>query len=59
MSPITTGGIGRTQIGYDNAARVAKTAHEKGQTLREAVLELELVTADEFDGWVRPAEMVG
>ena len=46
-------------IGYDNAAKIAKTAHEKGTTLREAALELGLVTAEQFDEWVRPENMVG
>ncbi|WP_394829935.1 class II fumarate hydratase [Pendulispora albinea] len=45
-------------IGYDNAAKVAKLAHEKGTTLREAVVELELLTAAEFDEKVRPEKMV-
>jgi fumarate hydratase class II len=46
-------------IGYDNAARIAKTAHEKGRTLREVALELGLVTEEQFDQWVRPEDMVG
>jgi fumarate hydratase class II len=46
-------------IGYDNAAKIAKTAHEKGQTLRETALELGLVTAEQYDEWVRPEKMVG
>jgi fumarate hydratase class II len=46
-------------IGYDNAAKIAKLAHEKGMTLREAALELGLVTAKQFDEWVRPEDMVG
>jgi len=46
-------------IGYDNAAKIAKLAHEKGTTLREAALELGLVTAEQFDEWVRPENMVG
>jgi fumarate hydratase class II len=46
-------------IGYDNAAKIAKLAHEKGTTLREAALELGLVTAKQFDEWVRPENMVG
>ena len=46
-------------IGYDAAARIAKTAHEKGLTLRAAALELSAVTEEEFDRWVRPEEMVG
>ena len=46
-------------IGYDNAAKIAKLAHEKGTTLREAALELGLVTSEQFDEWVRPENMVG
>ncbi len=46
-------------IGYDQAARIAKTAHKSGKTLREAALELGLVTAEQFDAWVRPETMVG
>ena len=46
-------------IGYDNAARIAKAAHEKGVSLRRAALDLGLVTGDQYDRWVRPEEMVG
>jgi fumarate hydratase class II len=46
-------------IGYDAAARIAKTALATGRTLREAALELGLVTAEQFDEWVRPEKMVG
>jgi fumarate hydratase class II len=46
-------------IGYDKAARIARHAHASGKTLREAALALGLVTADEFDAWVRPEAMVG
>jgi len=46
-------------IGYDNSAKIAKLAHEQGTTLREAALELGLVTAEQFDEWVRPENMVG
>ena len=48
-----------THIGYDNAAKIAKNAHAKGITLRESALELGLLTADQFDAWVKPEEMVG
>jgi fumarate hydratase class II len=47
------------KIGYDNAAKIAKTAHKKGQTLRETAIELGLVTGEQFDQWVRPEDMVG
>jgi fumarate hydratase class II len=46
-------------IGYDNAAKIAKTAHKLGKTLRETAIELGLVTAEQFDAWVRPEKMVG
>lgn len=45
-------------IGYDRAAAIAKHAHSKGTTLREAALTLGYVTAEEFDAWVKPEEMV-
>ena len=45
-------------IGYDNAAKIAKTAHEQGTTLREAALATGLVDADTFDTHVRPENMV-
>ncbi|RJE71935.1 class II fumarate hydratase [Reichenbachiella sp. MSK19-1] len=46
-------------IGYENAAKIAKKAHKEGKTLREAALELELLTNEQFDEWVIPADMVG
>ncbi|MDP6324959.1 MAG: class II fumarate hydratase [Candidatus Thalassarchaeaceae archaeon] len=46
-------------IGYDKAAKIAKNAHEKGITLRESALELDLLTNEQFDKWVRPEEMIG
>lgn len=46
-------------IGYDNAAKIAKNAHEKGLTLRESALELKLLTNEQFEEWVRPEEMLG
>jgi len=46
-------------IGYDNAAKIAKHAHKTGKTLKEAAIELKLVTAEQFDQWVRPEKMVG
>ena len=45
-------------IGYDKAAAIAKTAHEKGLTLREAALESGDVSAEDFDRLVRPEDMV-
>jgi len=46
-------------IGYDKAAKIAKNAHENGITLRESALELELLTNEQFDEWVRPEQMIG
>lgn len=48
-----------SKIGYDNAAKLAKNAHEKGITLRESALELKLLTDEQFNEWVRPEEMLG
>ena len=48
-----------TKIGYDKVAKIAKTAYEKGQTLKDTAVELGYLTADEFDAWVKPGEMVG
>ncbi len=48
-----------TVIGYDNAAKIAKQAHKTGGTLRETAIALDLLTGEEFDKAVRPAEMVG
>ncbi len=45
-------------IGYDNAAKVAKHAHDTGKMLREAAVELGFVTPEQFDAWVRPEDMV-
>ncbi|MCW5803597.1 MAG: class II fumarate hydratase [Deltaproteobacteria bacterium] len=45
-------------LGYDAAARIAKHAHATGTTLREAALALGAVTAEQFDAWVRPQDMV-
>ena len=47
------------EIGYDNAAKIAKHAHVHGLTLREAGLALELVDAATFDRLVVPANMIG
>jgi len=46
-------------IGYENAAKIAKKAHKENKSLREAALELELLTNDQFDAWVRPEDMIG
>ena len=47
-----------THIGYENAAKIAKTAHKNGTTLKEEALNLGLLTAEQFDEWVKPEEMV-
>ena len=47
------------KIGYDNAAKIAKTAHKNGSTLRETAIELGLLTGEEFDAEVKPEQMVG
>lgn len=47
-----------THIGYENAAKIAKKAHKENKTLREAAIELGLVTSQQFDEWVRPEKMV-
>jgi len=46
-------------IGYENAAKIAKKAHKEGLTLREAALNLGLLTNEQFDEWVVPGKMVG
>jgi len=47
------------EIGYDNAAAIAKHAHKTGQTLKEAGLELGLVDQETFDRVVKPEKMIG
>jgi fumarate hydratase, class II len=47
------------KIGYDNAAKIAKTAHRNGTTLREEAINLGLLTGEEFDAEVKPEQMVG
>jgi len=48
-----------THIGYENAAKIAKKAHKEDKTLREAAIELGLVTDEQFNEWVVPKKMVG
>ncbi|MEO1262391.1 MAG: class II fumarate hydratase [Bacteroidota bacterium] len=48
-----------THIGYDNAATIAKKAHKEGTTLKQAALDLGLLTEKQFDQWVRPENMIG
>jgi len=47
------------KIGYDNAAKIAKTAHKNGTTLKEEAVKGGYVTAEEFDAVVVPADMIG
>lgn len=46
-----------THIGYENAAKIAKTAHKEGKTLRQVAIELGLVTDEQFTEWVDPKKM--
>jgi fumarate hydratase class II len=46
-------------IGYENAAKIAKKAHQEGTTLREAAISLGLLTNEQFDEWVVPEKMTG
>jgi fumarate hydratase class II len=46
-------------IGYDKAAKIAKTAHKEGSTLKEAAVKLGFLTEQQFDQWVRPENMIG
>lgn len=48
-----------TKIGYYKAAEIAQTAHKNNSTLKETAIALGYVTAEEFDQWVKPEEMVG
>jgi fumarate hydratase class II len=48
-----------TKIGYEKAAKIAKTAHENGTTLKEEAINLGYLTAEQFDDWVRPEDMIG
>tara|TARA_R110001592_G_scaffold243783_1_gene504863 strand:+ start:104494 stop:105885 length:1392 start_codon:yes stop_codon:yes gene_type:complete len=48
-----------TKIGYEKAAKIAKTAYENGTTLKEESINLGYTTGEEFDAWVRPEDMIG
>lgn len=48
-----------TKIGYYKAAEIANTAHKNGTTLKEEAVNLGYLTAEEFDAWVKPEDMVG
>ena len=45
-------------VGYENAAKIAKTAYKENKTLKQVAVELELLTEAQFDEWVIPADMV-
>jgi fumarate hydratase class II len=47
------------KIGYYKAAEIAQKAHQEGTTLREAALDTGYLSAEEFDEWVRPEDMIG
>jgi fumarate hydratase, class II len=48
-----------TKIGYYKAAEIAQTAHRNGTTLQEEAIRLGYVTAEDFEAWVKPEDMVG
>lgn len=48
-----------TKIGYYKAAEIANTAHKNGTTLKEEAINLGYVSAEEYDEWVKPEDMVG
>lgn len=48
-----------TKIGYYKAAEIANTAHNNGTTLKEEAIKLGYVTAEEYDAWVKPEDMIG
>jgi fumarate hydratase class II len=48
-----------THIGYDNAAKIAKNAHQQGITLKQSALDSGLLTEQQFDEWVDPSKMTG
>ena len=48
-----------THIGYEKAAKIAKTAHQNGTTLKDEAVKLGYLTAEQFDKWVDPTKMLG
>jgi fumarate hydratase class II len=48
-----------TKIGYYKAAEIAQTAHKQGKTLKQTAIDLGYVSAEDFDNWVKPEDMVG
>ena len=47
------------RIGYEKAAKIAQKAHREGITLRQAALDLGWLSAEQFDAWVNPIDMLG
>ena len=45
-------------IGYDNAAKIAKKAHNEGTTLKQAAIDLDLLTEEQFKDWIKPLDMI-
>ena len=45
-------------IGYDKAAKIAKTAHKEGKNLKETAIKLGFLTEEQFDKWVNPYDMI-
>ena len=45
-------------VGYENAAKIAKTAYKENKTLKQVAVELDLMTEEQFDEWVTPEDMV-
>ena len=48
-----------TKIGYEKAAKIAKTAHQNGTTLKEEAINLGYLKGEDFDAWVNPENMCG
>ena len=48
-----------TKIGYYKAAEITQKAHEEGTSLRDAAIATGYLSAEEFDQWVRPEDMIG
>ena len=46
-------------VGYENAAKIAKTAYKENKTLKQVAVELGLLTDAQFDEWVKPEAMTG
>eukprot|EP00985_Skeletonema_marinoi_P018224 scaffold10143_cov73-Skeletonema_marinoi.AAC.1 len=46
-------------VGYDAASKIAKNAHEKGLSLKESAIASGYLTAEQFDEWIVPEDMIG